>query len=259
VEKARINGIEIAYEVVGEGEPVLLVHGAGVSHAEFEPQYEALGATYRLIVPDVRGHVESGQTQAPYTMKQFADDMIGLLDALGIQQARVLGHSMGGTIAQQMAVDYPARVQAMVLAETTYGLKSDRMLSLLTRWSEPLIRMIGIKRLVPMTVKQLSARSPQYKALLEAMFKPHLDNPANFWNISRANNAFDGKGQLKRIQCPTLILIGEHNRATHRFGRYMVEAIPNARLMTIPGAGHMLNWDNTEAFNRAVLEFFETV
>jgi 3-oxoadipate enol-lactonase len=259
LEKAQVNGTEIAFEVRGQGEPLLMIHGAGVPHGEFQPQYEAIGAKFRLILPDVRGHGESLTTDAPYSMKQFADDMIGLLDQLGIQQALILGHSMGGTIAQQMAVDHPQRVKAIVLAETNYGIKSDRMLYALVRLMDPVSRMIGIKRLSGVSVNQFSARSPQMKPFLEAAFQQHVDNPANFWNISQANNEFDGKGQLSRIQCPTLILMAENNRATHKFAQYMAQTIPNARLVTISDAGHMLNWDNAAEFNKTVIEFFESV
>jgi 3-oxoadipate enol-lactonase len=259
LEKAKVNGTEIAYEVHGQGEPLLLIHGAGVPHGEFQPQYEAVGAKFRLILPDVRGHGESDVSKAPYSMKQFADDMIALMDTLKIERTLILGHSMGGTIAQQMAVDHPNRVKALVLAETNYGIKSTPALYWTVRLMDPVSRMIGIKRLSAMSVNQFSARSPQMKPFLESAFQQHIDHPDNFWNISQANNEFDGKGQLSRIQCPTLLLVAQNNPATHSFAKYMVEHIPNARLVTIPNASHMLNWDNAEAFNKTVLEFLEQV
>ncbi|MBZ0290246.1 MAG: alpha/beta hydrolase, partial [Anaerolineae bacterium] len=181
------------------------------------------------------------------------------LDKLSLEKTLILGHSMGGTIAQQMAVDHPERVKALVLAETNYGIKSAPILYWTVRLMDPVSRMIGIKRLSSMSVKQFSVHSPQLKPFMETAFQQHIDNPANFWNISQANNEFDGKGQLSRIQCPTLILIAEKNRATHGMAKYMAEHIPNARLVTIPNAGHMLNWDNADAFNKTVIEFFEKV
>lgn len=259
MDKARVNGITIAYEVHGQGEPLLLIHGAGVSRVEFRPQIEPLSQHFRLIVPDVRGHGDSEITSAPYSMKLFADDMIGLLDVLGIQQVLVCGHSMGGTIAQQMAVDYPSRVQAVILAETNYGLKSDLLLRAAGKVGDWMVGLIGLKRLMPMTAKQLAAGSKEAEAMYLEAFTPHVTNPANYMNISQANNNFDGKGQLHRIQCPTLVMIAERNRATHGMGRYMAKTIPGAQLVTIPNAGHGLNWDNTEAFNGAVLEFFKKV
>ncbi|MBZ0282011.1 MAG: alpha/beta hydrolase [Anaerolineae bacterium] len=254
--KAQVNGATIAYEAHGEGEPLLLIHGAGVSRIEFRPQHEALSKQFRLIIPDVRGHGDSEITRAPYSMKLFADDMIGLLDVLGIPKVMVCGHSMGGTIGQQMAVDYPTRVQALILAETNYGLKSDPLLRAAGVIGDWMVGLIGIKRLIPMTARQLAAGSKEAEAMYLEAFAPQQANPANFMNISQANNNFDGKGQLHLIQCPTLVMIAERNRATHGMGRYMAKTIPGAQLMTIPKAGHGLNWDNTEAFNAAVLEFF---
>lgn len=255
----QVNGTEIAYEMRGQGEPLLMIHGAGVPHGSFQPQYESLSSHFRLYLPDLRGHGKSAVTQAPYSMKQFADDMIGLLDSLGIEKTLILGHSMGGTIAQQMAVDHPERVKALVLAETNYGIKSDRMLYTMVKLMDPVSRMIGLKRLSGLSVKQFSARSPQMKPFLETAFQQHIDDPENFWNISQANNEFDGKGQLSRIQCPALILMAQNNPATHRYAKYMAGHIPNAQLMEIPNAGHMLNWDNAEDFNKTVIEFFEKV
>lgn len=257
MEKARVNGITIAYEMAGQGEPLLLIHGAGVSRLEWKPQLEALGEYFRLVMPDVRGHGDSEQTKTPYTMKLFADDMIALLDALKLEQVLILGHSMGGTIAQQMAVDHPERVKGLVLAETSYGTANEPLL----RWAgvaaEWMMRLVGVKRLIPMSAKQFARGSKETESMLLEAFEPQVKTPANFINIAHANNLFDGKGVLHRIQCPTLVLIAEHNRVTHKFGHYMAEAIPDARLQTIPNAGHTLNWDNAAAFNRVVVNFLK--
>ncbi len=258
MEKAQVNGTTIAYEVVGQGEPLLLVHGAGVSHAEFKPQYEALDGAFRLIVPDVRGHGESGQTSEPYSIKLFADDLFGLLDVLKIDKVLICGHSMGGAIAQQMAVDHSERVQAAVLAETNYGFGDNLLMKIFMPLGTWMTKLIGLERAKNMTIRQM-AKSPEVAAVFEEGFRPQMANPANFWNLPDANYTFNGKGQLSRIQCPTLILIAQNNRVTHGMGRTMEKLIPNAKLMMIPNAGHMLNWDNVEMFNSVVLEFFEKV
>lgn len=256
--KAQVNSTTIAYEVIGQGEPLLLIHGAGVSHTEFQPQYEALGKHFQLILPDVRGHGESGQTKEPYSIKLFGDDMIGLLDSLKIQRVLVLGHSMGGGIAQQMVVDYPDRIRAVILTETNYGLGDNAALRLLLKINGAIIRLMGIRAMVGISVRQMG-KTPSMQAILREAYAPQVANPSNFWNIYASLSAFDGKAQLSRIRCPALIMIAENNRVTHGMGRYMAETIPNAELVTIPKAGHMLNWDNSEAFHKAVIEFFEKV
>jgi pimeloyl-ACP methyl ester carboxylesterase len=164
---------------------------------------------------------------------------------------------MGGTVAQQLVIDYPKRVRALVLAETNYGTKSNRMLWIAGKSITILVRLLGMKRLSRMTAQL--AKTPEGQAMVQAAFAPQVANPANFLNIAEANNEFDGKGQLSRIECPTLVLIAEQNRATHGMGRYMAKTIPGAWLVTIPNAGHLVNWDNTTAFNTAVLEFFGKV
>lgn len=256
METASINGTTIAYEVHGQGEPLLLIHGAGISRQEWQPQIEPLGRSFRLIIPDVRGHGDSGQTPAPYSMALFAEDMMGLLDHLKISQVLICGHSMGGAIAQQMAANHPERVKKLILAETNYGFEDSLFLKLATVASLPLMKLMGISRLKDMTIRQLGIKDPAIQQVFDSAFMPQIQNPTNFWNIWDANTAFKGKEQLRRIQCPTLVMIAQNNRATHKMGHYMAEAIPNAKLMTIPDAGHGLNWDNAAAFNTAVTEFF---
>ncbi|MBL8160768.1 MAG: alpha/beta fold hydrolase [Anaerolineae bacterium] len=258
MQRLSINGTAIDCERYGQGEPLLLLHGAGVSGASWEPQIKTLADRFNLIVPDIRGHGGSAQHAEPYSIPQFADDMIALLDALGIEGALVCGHSMGGAVAQQMAARYPTRVKALIIAESNFGFDNPFMQAMMS-FSGWLSRMIGIKRLASMTARQLANRSPQAVPVIEAGFAPHIANPENFWNVYQANSQYSGRAELSRIQCPTLVLIAQNNRATHGYGRTMVQLIPGARLEIIPNAGHLLNWDNTPAFNQAVLRFFDEV
>jgi pimeloyl-ACP methyl ester carboxylesterase len=258
MESASINGTTITYTVRGEGEPLLLIHGAGIDHTEWQPQLDALGKHFKIIAPDVRGHGKSGQTAAPYSIELFADDMVGLLDALGIEKTLVCGHSMGGAVAQCVAAQQPERVKALILAETNYGFEDMRGMILVLEATKPIMKLVGVKRLVDMTIRQM-VRGTEAQDLLRAAYAPQVANPSNFWNIWDANNKFKGKAQLRRIQCPTLVMIAENNQVTHKMGHYMAKTIPNARLITIPNAGHGLNWENPEAFNAALIEFFQTV
>ncbi|HEX2907614.1 MAG TPA: alpha/beta hydrolase [Phototrophicaceae bacterium] len=256
---AQINGIRLAYEIYGQGEPLLLIHGAIVSHLEWRPQLEALGKAFQLIMPDVRGHGESGSSSEPYSIQQFAEDLFGLLETLGIQQTIVCGHSMGGAIAQQLTIDHPERVRALVLAETIFRFPQDWKLNLRLKVRNGILRLMGLKRLKRLMGQQFGAKSAEDVALLDTIFKPHLTNPANFWNIWKANKGFDNQARLNQIHCPTLILVAENNHATQEQGRIMAQVIPEAQLITIPNAKHGLNWDNPEAFNAAVMEFSKKV
>lgn len=257
MEKAQVNGTTIAYEVHGQGEPLLLIHGAGVDHTTWQPQLEPLGKHFRLIVPDVRGHGQSGQTSTPYSIELFAEDLLCLLDTLGIQRTLICGHSMGGPVAQCVVTKQPERVKALILADTNYGFEDSPFLRLVVTVTKPLVKMMGMKRIVDMSVGQILNDDPEVMDLFRQAYAPQVANPKNFWNIWQANDEFKGKNQLRHIQCPTLVMIAEKNHATHKMGQYMAATIPNARLITMPKAGHGLNWDNPKDFNAAVIEFFE--
>ncbi|MEZ4670552.1 MAG: alpha/beta hydrolase [Anaerolineae bacterium] len=254
MEKTEVNGTTIAYEIHGQGEPLLLIHGAGIDHTSWQPQIEPLGKMFQLIVPDVRGHGQSEQTSAPYTIELFAEDMVCLLDKLEIKQTLICGHSMGGPVAQCIAAKHPERVKAIILADTNYGFEDTPFLRLVVALTKPLVRLMKIERMVDMSVRQITDRTDA-RELFRKSYEPQVANPTNFWNIWQANDNFKGKKQLQEIACPTLVLIAENNNATHKMGRTMANMIPNAKLMTIKNAGHGLNWDNTEDFNAAIIEF----
>lgn len=256
MEHAQVNGTTIAYATTGEGEPLLLIHGAQGSSVEWKPQIAALTGHFRLIVPDVRGHGASAHTPAPYSMELFADDMAGLLDALEVESAHVLGHSMGGAVAQALAARHPGKVRRLILAETNYGFEDYPLLWWAATLSAPAMRLIGVRGFVNLTLKQVKIKDETDKRLLESGFAPQIANPRNFWNIWRANNDYKGKAALAQINAPTLVMVAAQNKITHGMGKHMAEAISGARLIMIPDAGHLLNWDNPIEFNAEVIRFF---
>src|SRR5580693_1022702 len=112
---ARVNGIEVYYEQAGEGPPVLLLHGLGSSTRDWEYQTPELARAYRVIAVDVRGHGRSSRPPGPYSVSQFAEDAVALLRSLDAAPAHVIGLSMGGMIAFQMAVDHPEAVRSLAI------------------------------------------------------------------------------------------------------------------------------------------------
>jgi 3-oxoadipate enol-lactonase len=252
---AHIHNTTIAYEETGTGDPLLLIHGGMISHKEWQPQIAAWSPHFRLIMPDVRGHGASGRDGTPYSIKQWAGDMAALLDTLGIAQAFVCGHSMGGMVAQQLATDYPQKVRALVIAESNYGTRNDPMMRIAGDLSVGLFKMLGPKTAAKIATAPLTG-TPEVRQMLEAEMAHHTDNPANMYAILDAMNAYDGRTNLPRIQCPTLVISGGNFKLGHKQGQHMGATIPSARWMTIANAGHGVNWDNAPDFNEAVLAFF---
>ncbi|MEO8396377.1 MAG: alpha/beta hydrolase [Chloroflexota bacterium] len=251
---ATVNGTTLDYDLIGTGTPLLLIHGGLIARSEWRLQIEPLAQSCRLIVPDVRGHGASGKG-GDYSMKLFAEDFVALLENLGIARAIVCGHSMGGTVAQVMAADYPDRVIGLILAETNYGVGNEPMMRFAAGATTALTRLIGVKSFLKMGARTMKANDPQIVSAIQAAFQRQADDPANARNIIDAMNAYDGSALLARIHCPTLVIIGADNRLARQQGEHMAKTIPNARLTHIPNAGHGANWDNAPAFNAAVLEF----
>lgn len=246
--------IDIAYQEHGQGDALLLIHGGMMSGAEWQPQIAPFAERCRVIAADVRGHGASGRGGYPYSIAQWAGDLVALLDALGIERAFVCGHSMGGTVAQQMAADFPGKVRALVIAESNYGTGNDPVMRFAATLSTAVIKLLGAKTAAKAATAALSG-SPAIKDMVSREMAAHTDDPRNLFAILDAMNAYDGRANLTRIQCPTLVLHGADFRMGHKQHQEMAAAIPGARLVTIPAAGHGVNWDNTPAFNAAVLEF----
>src|SRR5262245_12030207 len=131
--KVRANGIDVYYEESGSGEPLLLIIGFGGDHQAWAFQVPAFAERYRVITFDNRGSGQSSVPDATYTTKMMADDAVGVLDALGIEQAHVLGVSMGGMIAQEIALNHPRRVKSLQL-HCTYGRPDAYILALMDVW-----------------------------------------------------------------------------------------------------------------------------
>jgi 3-oxoadipate enol-lactonase len=248
---AVVNDITLAYTDEGQGGPVVFVHGAWLSRGMWAGQIAAFSASYRVIAPDLRGHGDSGATDAPYSVAQFAGDVLGLLDALGIARCVVCGHSLGGMVAQYLAMHHADRIAGVILADTSYGTGTtlaDRLGTQIARWM-----MAATPRLVIDSSARLYGKhNPATRAYLEQVMRQHLNGKANAVRITEAAFAWNAQADLPRIGAPTLVLVGGENRQTHAQGREMARLIPNAAFASIQGAGHLLNMDQPEAFNQAV-------
>ncbi len=217
--KIRIRDISIYYQEAGEGDPLVLLMGWGGDHTAWALQVPAFSAEFRCVAPDNRGAGQTDQPDLPYTIRMLADDTVGLMDALEIRRAHVAGLSMGGMIAQEMAINYPDRVRTLlpwILSPQTYA-------------ERPELVELMVQRLVE---------------------NPH---PASLTGLTRQAEAcwaHDTRERLGRIQCPTLITVGaEDIFAPLRLSRVLQEGIPGAELLVIEEGGHGYLWEQAEVFN----------
>ncbi|MGH8981314.1 MAG: alpha/beta fold hydrolase [Acidimicrobiales bacterium] len=210
--RANVNGIELYYEEHGSGPALLLVPGLGADTRLFGGVIGALAATCHVIVFDLRGGGRSDKPPGPYTIEQMADDADGLLDVLRIEQAVVVGYSMGGRVALSLALDHSTRVARLVLAATGASTPPSRILS--RRW----------------LALEVLSRLPA----------PGERQPRWAWECQRqASASYDATARLGEIVVPTLILHGRRDHmAPLASARGMHAAIAGSALVEVPG-GHL--------------------
>ncbi len=253
-----INGIKLAYDNVGQGEPLLLIHGIYSSRRQWVPQVAQLKSKYRVITCDLRGHGQSSASTDSYSVKLFADDLVAMLDELGIDRVICCGHSFGGLVAQEMAISHPERVRGIILAETMYGVSSTPWEAAWSTWMNIwLPQTLGVENYVKMIAYFFGMYTPEGAAYIMSEAERHLTDQQNQQNIMQASLKFDSRWRLHQITCPTLLLVGQlpHVPLIWLHNWEMYWRIGYAKLTFIPHAGHMLFWDNPDAFNQAIDDF----
>lgn len=258
------DGIRIHYDVHGGGDPLLCIMGLGGASNWWFPQVEGLGATHRVITFDNRGVGRSDKPAGPYSMAAMAADALAVLDAAGCESAHVMGISMGGMIAQHVALTAPDRVRKLILACTTPGgAKTEQpapeVLSALmssggVRPQDP-AEMLEKLGWILFPRDWLSERVADVVAMLEA--NPTEPAPQHaFLAQVMAIAGHDTTARLGEIGHDTLVLTGDLDvLVPPGNSRFLAGGIPRAKLHVIPGTGHGFNLQAAEAYNQAVREF----
>ena len=256
-----VNGVSLNYDEWGAGDPLLLLMGFGDGLHAWANQIPAFSKRFHTIALDHRGSGESEAPEGGYSIPQFADDAIGLMDRLGVQRAHVLGYSMGGRVGQDMAARYPERVSALVLAAS--AAKANRLNVYSLRASAWLYETYG---------PEAAAAFGPLISFTHEYFEDHLDGLSEslgapvlepmpmhaYRGHVEAIENHDSTPILGRIAAPTLVLMGDREWLNPMSDQQaMLDGIPNARLRVLEGGGHGFLWEIPDAFNRAVIEFLD--
>lgn len=256
----RSRGLRLHYEAVGEGPPVLLVHGFTNYGLVWAPQAAALvHSGYRVLMPDLAGHGLSDVAEQVTGVGDLAADMVTLFDQLGVEQAPVCGLSLGGMVAQQMAVDHPGRVTAMMVADSQA--ENAGMRPAVEGWiaefegaGGPLARL---EKTYPVLLNDAYRASPAGLATLE-LWRIVLARVAgrSLANVARGMAAFDVVRALPDLRARTLVVSGSEDRLIPtRLSRRTAELVPDAGFAVIEGGGHVSSLDSAAEFNRLLLDF----
>ena len=260
--QCKANGITISYEECGQGEPLLLIMGLGASSRKWAPHIAAYEKHFHVYAPDNRG---AGQTDKPvsyaYTIKEMAEDMIGFMDALGIDKAHVNGISMGGAIAQYMAVYFPERVKSLVLTNTfpyccTTFRRSIEFLREMTGQLDPVTATRIGQWIIFSQTFQETDEDYMLKCELEDLNDPHPMPAYAYKAQCNAILGFDIRDRLKDIKAPTIVIGGDKDLFVPvAVSEMMAQQIPGAQLYLAPNGGHVQHWEQLDQYNEISMQF----
>jgi pimeloyl-ACP methyl ester carboxylesterase len=255
---ATSSGTRIFWEEAGTGEPLLLIMGLGYSHEMWHRTLPVVSAHYRTILFDNRGVGKSDVPQGAYSIAQMAADAAVVLDAAGIARARVFGISMGGMIAQEFALNYPERVNRLVLGCTACGgphsVSAERKVLDILMARATMTPDEGAEAMVPYIYDASTPRERIEEDL--AIRRLHYPQATGYMGQVQAILAWSTFDRLAGIRAPTLIIHGETDQLVPpENARILAQHIAGSRLVMLPHASHIFVTDQPEESHREVLAF----
>jgi pimeloyl-ACP methyl ester carboxylesterase/tetratricopeptide (TPR) repeat protein len=239
--------VRYAYQGYENGTPVILLHGYTDSWFSFSQILPLMDQKYRVYVLDQRGHGDSDRPVGGYAMEQFAADVVAFMDAMKIQQATIVGHSMGSFVAQHVAVAAPERVKRLVLMATATTVHTNDLVRQLQREINALSDPISEKFVYDFQVS--TAFQPLSNEFFHSVMKESMKLPAHVWRDVMAEMMSPDAGvELKKIKAPTLILWGDKDFFPRSEQDSLVSGMPNAVLKVYKDTGHALHWERPESF-----------
>jgi pimeloyl-ACP methyl ester carboxylesterase len=254
---ATVNGVEFAYTDEGKGFPLVFLHGFPLNRRAWSTQIQAFQARHRVIAPDLRGFGESASTRGAIPMARYAADVLGLLEQLEVDRFILVGHSMGGYIAQSIAETAPEKLRGLVLVATRAGADTEAVAQSRRTLAEEVLTWGTASVLADQASKLLATSNldPAMAGRVRACMAPASSDGIHGALLGMAERS-DLRGNLARIRVPTLIVAGaEDGVIPIQESEAMFQAIPEAQLSLIPKAGHLVALEQGAAFNEVLREW----
>jgi len=248
--------VRLHYREAGDGEPVVLLHGLGSSGRDWEYQIPAFAERYRVIVPDLRGSGDSDKPPGPYRIADYAADIWALLDKLGIAEANLVGLSMGGATAFEMAATRPERVRRLVVVNCppSFAIDSPRK-AFEVGMRLAVVRCLGMERMAAIVGRRLFPEPSQAELRTEFERRYAANDKRHYLWALRSLPGWQVLNRLERITCPALMVAAEHDYTPVAAKRAAVARLPDGHLAVIRDSRHGTPIDRAEEFNRLVLDF----
>lgn len=252
------NNIQLYYEIQGAGEHVLFIHGLGGSTKDWEYQIPFFSQYFQTITFDLRGH---GKTEKPdhlYSISSFAADAAQLISALSQKSVHVVGHSLGGMIAFQLALDFPELVKSLTILNSTPTTSFGNVFAAVRIFLRKIsIRLFGMRRMSHKLAYRLYPK-PEQVELRENLIQRWCQNdPQAYLNSLAAFANWTVMDRLSDLQCNTLIVASDHDYTPILFKEFYTKRIPKAELVIIKNSYHNSMADQAQKFNSVLLDFLQ--
>ena len=260
---AELENLDIYYEIIGKGEPLVMIRGLGSNIDHWYEQVPALSKKYQLLVFDNRGIARSSDPGGPFSTRNMAADTAALMETAGIKNAHVLGYSMGGMVAQEMALNYPQKVNGLILVATDYGIthrikarpQVSRLFSQMVSLGTPEAKLAAAACLYAKKTFESKTEVIERYNEVSMQFPASQEMMARQW---AAVTQHDACRRLQNISSPTLTLTGSEDvLIPPENAKIMAESIPDARMRFIDDGGHLFLIEQPQQFNQAVIDFLD--
>ena len=244
------------YESSGTGETIVLLHGALVSSRMWDSQVLFLKDKYRVLTIDLPEHGQSKDAVlAEYSIEMISTAVMELLQTLEIGSFYLCGHSLGGMVAQEIAIRHPECVRGLILAETSYGTTTTLLERIGTLAAKGMFALLSQKQLIEMSKSTYGMLHPSVRDFLQEEMALYSIGQSK--RVMAAVFNYTSKDKLERLRMRTLILVAAENRQTYAQGKTLHEKILNSKLVRVSDAHHLLNMDNPHFFNSVLLQFLQ--
>jgi pimeloyl-ACP methyl ester carboxylesterase len=261
--KIRVNDATLHVYVAGEGKPILFVHGFPLDHTMWQSQLDEFAKTHRVIAPDLRGFGESSVTPGTVEMKDFANDLAAVLNALGVDEpVCICGLSMGGYVGWQFVRHHGSRVGSLIFCDTKATADTREAIEGRMRLANAVMEhgaQMAFDAMLPKLVAETTTKNR--KDVVERLKSVIINtDPEAIAAALRGMAARpDSTSLLEKINVPTLVIVGEHDALTPPAEmRKMAESIRGAKFVEVPNVGHMAPMEDSATVNKAMREFLQT-
>ena len=262
---AKIENMDIYYEIIGQGEPLVMIRGLGSNVDHWYEQAPSLSKKYQLLVFDNRGIARSSDPGGAFSTRDMAADTVALMEAAGIKSAHVLGYSMGGMVAQEIALNYPEKVNGLILAATDCGITQrikarpevSRLFSEMVALGTPEAKLAAAACLYTKNTFESKTEVIQRYNEVSMRFPASQDMMARQWAAVTQHDAYS---RLQNISSQTLTITGSEDVLIPADNaKIMAERIPDARMSVIDDGGHLFLIEQPQQFNQAVIDFLDGI